>query len=30
MIGEIEAIIGQKVIHRYGEKNSNYRQPEHP
>jgi DNA polymerase-3 subunit alpha len=30
MIGEIEAIIGQKVINRYGEKNPNHRQPEHP
>ncbi len=30
MIGEIESIIGQKVINRYGEKSSNHRQPEHP
>ena len=30
MIGEIEAIIGRKVICRYGEKNSKDRQPEYP
>ena len=28
MLGELEAIIGQKVICRYGEKNPNHRQPD--
>jgi DNA polymerase-3 subunit alpha len=30
MIGEIEAMIGEKVVSRYGEENSNRRQPKSP